>query len=81
MVRPTRCTHRQVCNNNDHTSALFAAAFAQIEPVEEVNDEVGGGGVAHVGVAGGGGVFGGGRVGDGGGGGGGGEVVGHGSFS
>ena len=83
MVQPTRHTHRQVHNNNDHTSALFAAVFAHIEPVEEVNDEVGGGGVAHVGVASGGGSFGGGRVGDGGGGGGGsgGEVVGHGSVS
>ena len=60
---------------------MFAAAFAHIEPAEEANDEVGGGGVAHVGVAGGSGGFGGGRVGDGGGGGGGGEVVGHGSVS
>ena len=68
MVRPTCCTRRQVRNNNDHTSALFAAAFAHIEPAEEANDEVGGGGVAHdVGVAGGGGGFGGGRVGGGGG--------------
>ena len=81
MVRPTRRTRRQVCNNNERTSALFAAAFAHIEPVEEANDEVGGGGVAHVGVAGGGGGFGGGCIGDGGGGGGGGEVVGHGSVS
>ena len=81
MVQPTRCTRRQVCNNNERTSVLFAAAFAHIEPAEEANDEVGGGGVAHVGVAGGGGGFGGGRVGDGGGGGGGGEVVGHGSVS
>ena len=81
MVRPTRCTRRQVHNNNECTSVLFAAAFAHIEPAEEANDEVGGGGVAHVGVAGGGGSFGGGCVGDGGGGGGGGEVVGHGSVS
>ena len=81
MVRPTCCTHRQVRNNNDCTSALFAAAFAHIEPAEEANDEVGGGGVAHVGIASGSGGFGGGRVGDGGGGGGGGEVVGHGSVS
>ena len=81
MVRPTRRTRGQVRNNNERTSVLFAAAFAHIEPAEEANDEVGGGGVAHVGVAGGGGGFGGGRVGDGGGGGGGGEVVGHGSVS
>ena len=81
MVWPTRCTCRQVRNNNERTSALFAAAFAHIEPAEEANDEVGGGGVAHVGVAGGGGGFGGGHVGDGGGGGGGGEVAGHGSVS
>ena len=83
MVWPTRRTRRQVRNNNDWTSVLFAAAFAHIEPPEEANDEVGGGGVAHVGVAGGSGGFGGGRVGDGGGGGGGsgGEVVGHGSVS
>ena len=81
MVRPTRCTHRQVHNNNDCTSVLFAAAFAHIEPVEEVNDEVGGGGVAHVGVAGGSGGFGGRCIGDGCGGGFGGEVVGHGSVS
>ena len=74
MVRPTRRTRRQVRNNNDRTSALFAAAFAHIEPVEEANDEVGGGGVAHdVGVAGGSGGFGGGCIGDGGGGGGGGD--------
>ena len=52
---------------------------SHIEPVEETNDEVGGGGLAHVGVASGGGGFGGGHVG--GGGGGGGEVVGHGSVS
>ena len=80
MVWPTCCTRRQVRNNNDCTSALFAAAFAHIEPAEEANDEVGGGCVAHVGVAGGSGGFGGGCVGDGGGGGGGGggEVVGHG---
>ena len=71
MVRPTCRTRRQVRNNNECTSALFAAAFAHIEPAEEANDEVGGGGVAHVGVAGGGGGFGGGRIGDGGGGGGG----------
>ena len=58
MVRPTCRTCRQVHNNNEHTSALFAAAFAHIEPAEEANDEVGGGGVAHVGVAGGGGGFG-----------------------
>ena len=50
MVRPTRRTRRQVRNNNERTSALFAAAFAHIEPAEEANDEVGGGGVAHVGV-------------------------------
>ena len=83
MVRPTRRTHRQVrSNNNDHTNALFAAAFEHIEPAEEVNDEVGGGGVAHVGVAGGSGGFGGGHIGDGGGGGSGGEVVvGHGNVS
>ena len=49
---------------------MFAAAFAHIEPAEEANDEVGGGGV---GVAGDGGGFGGGRIGDGGGGGGGGD--------
>ena len=73
MVRPTHRTRRQVRNNNECTSALFAAAFAHIEPVEEANDEVGGGGVAHVGVAGGGGGFGGGHIGDGGGGGGGGD--------
>ena len=59
MVWPTRCTCRQVRNNNDHTNALFAAAFEHIEPAEEANDEVGGGGVAHVGVASGGGGFGG----------------------
>ena len=81
MVWPTRRTCRQVRNNNERTSALSAAAFAHIEPAEEANDEVGGGGVAHVGVAGGGGGFGGGHVGDGGGGGGGGEVAGHGSVS
>ena len=82
MVRPTHCTCRQVRNNNNnHTNALFAAAFEHIEPEEEANDEVGGGGVAHVGVASGGGGFGGGHVGDGGEGGSGGEVVGHGSVS
>ena len=73
MVWPTRRTQTQVHSNNERTSALFAAAFAHIEPVEEANDEVGGGGVAHVGVASGGGGFGGGRIGDGGGGGGGGD--------
>ena len=78
MVRSTRRTRRQVRNNNECTSALFAAAFAHIEPAEEANDEVGGGGVAHVGVAGGSGGFGGGRVGDGGGGGGGGGGDSHG---
>ena len=70
LVRPTRRTRRQVHNNNDRTSALFAGAFAHIEAAEEANDEVGGGGVAHVGVASGGGGFRGGHVGDGGGGGG-----------
>ena len=70
MVWPTRRTRRQVCNNNERTSALFAAAFAHIQPVEEANDEVGGGGV---GVAGDGGGFEGGRIGNGGGGGGGGD--------
>ena len=64
MVRPTCRTRRQVRNNNECTSALFAVAFAHIEPAEEANDEVGGGGVAHVGVAGGGGGFGGGCIGD-----------------
>ena len=73
MVRPTRHTRRQVRNNNECTSALFAAAFAHVEPAEDANDEVGGGGVAHVGVASGGGGFGGGCIGDGGGGGGGGD--------
>ena len=76
MVWPTHRTQRQVHNNNDCTSALFAAAFAHIEPAEEPNDEVGGGGVAHVGGASGGGGFGGGRIGDGGGGGGGGDSCG-----
>ena len=73
MVRPTCRTRRQVCNNNECANALFAAAFAHIEPAEEANEEIGGGGVAHVGVAGGGGGFGGGCIGDGGGGGGGGD--------